>query len=178
MRSQYTSPFVRVLLLLVGSASLWACSFSEGPDWPAPADPAETRRQSVQSLPEGTSGEDRASLADFAGGEPLAPPQGGGATLVGRVVPLAVIRFGAAPVDFEPAIYDAMRDALQRRPATAFDLVAVTPYVGGAQQAAFAGHLERVFRVLLGMGLPAERLSLSALSLPGPPTDEVHVYAR
>ncbi len=157
--------------------SLAACSFSEGPDWPPLTDPSETRRQLVADAPK-VGEDDRESLADLVAGEPLPPSPGGGAALVGRAPPLAVIRFGAAPVDYEPALYDAVRGALERRPATAFELVAVTPYVGAAEQATFAERLEGVYRALIAMGLPPERLSLSSLSQPDVQVDEVHVYVR
>ena len=176
MQSHCALPFVRALLLLVAAGVPGACSFDEGPDWPA--DPAVTRRQAAQSTSDTARDQGRASLADFAGGTPAPPHPGSGALLVGKEPPLAVVRFGAAPVDFQSALYDAVRAALERRPTAVFDLVAVTPYVGGAEEQAFADRLERVFRALLDMGLPAERLSLSALSLPGVRTDEVRVYVR
>ena len=177
MRRSDVSRFVRAGLRLGVLGSLAACTFSEGPDWPPPSDPAETRRQLVASAPR-ISEEERASLADLVAGEPLPPPPGGGAALVGQRPPLAVIRFGAAPLAYEDALYDAVRGVLERRPASAFELVAVTPYVGAPEQAAFAGRLERVYRALIAMGLPAERLSLSSLSQPGVQVDEVHVYVR
>ncbi len=177
MRGSDVSRFVRAGLRLGVLGSLAACTFSEGPDWPPLTDPAETRRQLIASAPR-ISEPDRASLADLVAGEPLPPSPGGGAALVGRRPPLAVIRFGAAPVAYEDALYDAVRGALERRPATAFELVAVTPYVGAAEQTAFAGRLERVYRALIAMGLPAERMSLSSLSQPGVQVDEVHVYVR
>ena len=177
MRRRDDSRFLPVWLLLGVVGSLAACSFSEGPDWPPLTDPAETRRQLVASAPE-IGEEDRESLADLVAGEAVPPPPGGGAAMVGQLPPLAVIRFGAAPVAYEDALYDAVRGALERRPATAFELVAVTPYIGPAAQGAFADHLEGVYRTLIAMGLPADRLSLSSLSQPGVRVDEVHVYVR
>jgi len=178
MRRSDVSRFVRAGLRLGVLGSLAACSFSEGPDWPPLSDPKETRRQLVAHAPKIAAEEERSSLADLVAGEPLPPPPGGGAALVGQRPPLAVIRFGAAPVAYEDALYDAVRGALERRPASAFELVAVTPYVGAEEQTAFAGRLERVYRDLIAMGLPAERLSLSSLSQPGVQVDEVHVYVR
>ncbi len=177
MRRSDVSRFLLVWLLLGVFGSLAACSFSEGPDWPPLTDPAETRRQLVATAPR-ISEEERASLADLVAGEPSPPPPGGGAALVGRRPPLAVIRFGAAPVDYETALYDVVRGALERRPASAFDLVAVTPYVGATERATFQDRLEGVYRALIGMGLPPERMSLSSLSQPGVQVDEVHVYVR
>jgi hypothetical protein len=166
------------VLVLCSLGLAAGCSFSVGSDWPPLSDPAETRAPGADAQAAKADAAARMSLAALAAGEPRPPPAGGGAALVGRVRPLAVIRFGAGPVGYEAALYGALRGALERRPATAFDLVAVAPELSGADQVAFAGHLEQVFRALIAMGLPAERLSLSALALPGVQAAEVHVYVR
>ncbi len=176
MGKSNVSPFSFVWLLLGLVGSLSACTFSEGPDWPPLTSAEETQRQIVASAPR--ISEDRPRLADLVAGQPPPPPPGGGAALVGRRAPLAVIRFGAAPLAYEDALYDAVRRALERRPATAFELVAVTPYVGATERATFQDRLEGVYRALIGMGLPPERMSLSSLSQPDIQVDEVHVYVR
>ena len=170
--------WVEQVLVLLGLGLATGCSFSEGPDWPPLSDPAKMRASGTGAEAARTEAAARMSLATLVAGAPRPPPAGGAAALVGRVQPLAVIRFGAGPVDYEAALYGALRGALERRPATAFDLVAVMPEVSRPGQTAFAGHLERVFRALTGMGLPAERLSLSALTLSGLQATEVHVYVR
>ena len=97
--------------------------------------------------------------------------------------PLVVIRFDRADVPFEQALYSAVSQALESRPGSQFDLVAVTPGGGSAADIALNGskskkNAETVFRALLEMGLPAERVALSASSSGDAVTNEVHIYVR
>ena len=166
------------LCACVGLALLGACGFSESADWPpvtkAPAAVAAAKTLQGDSL----APEERISLSELVAGRASSPPPGGGAALVGRVRPLVVIRFGATPPDFEPTVYAAARGALERRPNSAFDLVALAPSVGAADQAAVTRDSEAVFRAMVAMGLPVERLSLSATTTPGLSAHEVHIYVR
>lgn len=178
MRTEIPSRLGRVLGMCGALGLGAACSFSEGPDWPPLSDPTKVRASGSGAEAPRAEAAGRMDLATLVAGAPRPPPAGGGAALVGRAQPLAVIRFGAGPVDYEDALYGALRGALERRPAAAFDLVAVMPEVGRPGQTAFAGQLERVFLALTGMGLPVERLSLSALTVSGLQATEVHVYVR
>ncbi len=97
--------------------------------------------------------------------------------------PLVVIRFDRPNVEYEQALYTAVSRALERRPEAAFDLVAVTPRTGGAADAALntsaaRRSAEAVLRALTAMGLPADRVSLSAMSSAGVRGNEVHIYVR
>ena len=123
------------------------------------------------------------SLAGRAHGVPAPPPAGGAATLVGQRQPLVVIRFNQPKVDYEQALFDVVSRALERRPNAAFDLVAVAPSAGSAAQVSLATgksrrRAEGVLRSLTGMGLPADRLTLSATSSPSAQVNEVHLYVR
>ena len=76
-----------------------------------------------------------------------------------------------------------MSRALERRPNAAFDLVALAPGQGQPGQVALSGgqvrrDAEKVLRSLANMGLPADRVSLSAVSAPSLGQPEVHVYVR
>ena len=71
-----------------------------------------------------------------------------------------------------------VRLALERRPETAFDLVAVADSLGPSEAPAVTDHARSVLRSLSEMGLPPERLSLSAASFPGITGSEVHLYVR
>lgn len=176
------SPFSgRPFLVWIGFALLAGCSFSEGPDWPAPvtATPeaaVETRYEAGED--QLAAGERQISLAELTTGEAAPPPPGGGATLVGKVRPLVVIRFGPRPPDFEPMLYTTVRSALERRPRSAFDLVAVAPRAGQADPGAVTRDAESVIRALDAMGLPPERMSLSSTTVLGVTTHEVHIYVR
>ncbi len=120
-----------------------------------------------------------ASTAPSAAG---APARSQVASLAGRR-PLVVIRFDRADVPFEQALYTAVSQALESRPGSQFDLVAVTPGGGSPADVALNSskskkNAESVLRALLEMGLPADRVDLSASSSGDAVTNEVHIYVR
>ena len=97
--------------------------------------------------------------------------------------PLVVIRFDRADVPYQQALYNAVSRALERRPQTMFDVVAVAPTQGSASQAAAnqnqsRRNAERVLRTLTEMGLPAARMNLAASTSAQAVANEVHVYVR
>ena len=97
--------------------------------------------------------------------------------------PLVVIRFDRASVQYEQPLYNAVSRALQRRPNAMFDLVAIAPNRGNAARVALAAssskkNAETVLRSLSDMGLPLDRVRLSALTSNTAATNEVHVYVR
>lgn len=122
------------------------------------------------------------SLASRAYVAPQAPASAPGAGLAsGR--PLVVIRFDRQNVQYEQALYDAVSQALSRRPNAAFDLVAVSPAGGTPAQVALNSNnarrnAESVLRTLTNMGLPPDRVSLAATTSPSATTTEVHLYVR
>ncbi len=94
--------------------------------------------------------------------------------------PLVVIRFDRPDVAYEPALYQAVSRALERRPNAIFDLVAVSP--GSDNQNLTSGSARRnaegVLQSLAGMGLPSDRVMLSAMASPTAQSAEVHIYVR
>lgn len=97
--------------------------------------------------------------------------------------PLVIIRFDRPNVAYEQALYSAVSRALERRPSAAFDLVAVAPNSGSAAQVtlnsdASKRNAENVLRSLTNMGLPADRVSLSATTSAGVQSNEVQIYVR
>ena len=97
--------------------------------------------------------------------------------------PLVVIRFDRTNVQYEQPLYNAVNRALQRRPNAMFDLVAIAPNRGNAARVALAAssskkNAETVLRSLSDMGLPLDRVRLSALTSNTAATNEVHVYVR
>ena len=94
--------------------------------------------------------------------------------------PLVVIRFANPNVEYEAALYQAVSRALERRPDAMFDLVAVSP--GSGNQDLSTGtaqrNAERVLQSLSTMGLPSDRVQLSAMANPQARSAEVHVYVR
>ena len=101
---------------------------------------------------------------------------------VGRT-PLVVIRFDRADVPYEQALYTAVSKTLERRPNAMFDLVAVAPTTGGTARIALNSqkarqHAENVMRSLVEMGLPPNRIAVSAKTEQQVANNEVHLYVR
>ncbi len=97
--------------------------------------------------------------------------------------PLVVIRFDRPNVSYEQALYTAVSRALERRPSAAFDLVAVAPNAGSAAQAALNAdaskrNAQNVLHSLTNMGLPPERVTLSATTSASVQTNEVQIFVR
>ena len=90
--------------------------------------------------------------------------------------PLVVIRFDKADVAYEPALYQALSKALERRPDATFDLVAVTPKDGNV--AAARKDADAVFKSMTNMGLPAERVAMATMSSSTAANPEVHIYVH
>lgn len=97
-------------------------------------------------------------------------------------VPLVVIRFDRADVPYQQALYNAVSQALARKPNAVFDVVAVA--AGGTQAQAASNqnqarrNADRVLRSLADMGLPASRVNVSAASSGQAATNEVQVFVR
>lgn len=97
--------------------------------------------------------------------------------------PLVVIRFDRPNVSYEQALYSALSGALARRPGATFDLVAVAPQSGNTAEVTSAQNrskrdAERVLRSMSEMGLPMDRVRLSAMTSQSAQSNEVHVYVR
>ncbi len=123
-----------------------------------------------------------AAYASHSGAEATAPMRLSPLNLADRR-PLVVIRFDRANVAYEQALYQAVRDALDRRPDARFDLVAVSPSAASPGQTALASNAarrnaEKVMRSLSGMGLPADRVEMSATTSAQARGNEVHLYMR
>jgi len=97
--------------------------------------------------------------------------------------PLVVIRFDRNNVPYQQALYNAVSRVLERRPNSAFDLVAVAPLTGGPARVALNSNkvrrnAEEVLRSLTEMGLPPERVAVSSKTSNTATTNEVHLYLR
>ena len=116
-------------------------------------------------------------------GSPNAAPGQNPAAAAAGNRPLVVIRFDRPNPAYEQALYTAVSRAIERRPEAVFDLVAVSPGRGNQAQVALASsnakrQAETVMRSLTDMGLPANRVSLSASTSAQAQTNEVHLYVR
>lgn len=97
--------------------------------------------------------------------------------------PLVVIRFDRDHVEFRQALYTAISAALDRRPSSVFDLIAVAPNQGSPAEVALntnasKRNAERVLQALTEMGLPSNRVTLSSTTTPSVVSNEVHIYIR
>ncbi len=108
-----------------------------------------------------------------------APPR----TIASGETPLVTIRFDRPNVNYEPALYAAIKSALDRRPTATFNVVAVSP-VGSTpgQQALAASTAKRnadsVLRSLTNMNLPASRVNVSSTTSNAATGGEVQVFVR
>ncbi len=97
--------------------------------------------------------------------------------------PLVTIRFDRASVDYQQILYTALAQALQSRPTASFDVVGVSPTRGTAaavQQAQTNARRrsQDVMRSMMDMGVPANRIGLSATTDPSVAAVEIRVYVR
>jgi hypothetical protein len=97
--------------------------------------------------------------------------------------PLVIIRFYRPNVPYEEALYIAVSRALARRPDVVFDVVAVAPQADDPAHMtlhsdASKRNADNVFRSMTSMGVPAERVSLSATTNAGVQGDEIRLYVR
>lgn len=123
---------------------------------------------------------EEASLPDRAGTARFGEPQTGQ-----RVTeePLVVIEFDQPQVNFERPLFEAVNEALNRRPEARFELVAVAPdteTVGEGRLASTRARdrAEEVYRALTRMGMPADRLSLTETRSAQAQANEVHIYVQ
>lgn len=92
---------------------------------------------------------------------------------------LVTIRFDRPDVAYEEQLFGAVNEALERRPDVAFDVVAVSPPGAPASSAtASKRNIESVVQSLTSMGLPPDRLRLSARTLVDASGNEVRIYPR
>ena len=122
----------------------------------------------------------RASAGDLSlnktdGGAPMAMPSGR--------KPLVIIRFDHPNVNYDQPLYTAISQALEKYPAAKFDLVAVSMAEGNTAKMAMSSsdarkNGEAVLRAMIKMGLPIERVSLSAANSKDVLNSEVHIYIQ
>lgn len=96
---------------------------------------------------------------------------------------LVTISFDRPNVQYQQALYTALSRALEVRPAAQFDVVAVSPSAGSPDRVQLAQsqsrrNAEAVVRTMNEMGLPADRIRLSATTRGDVGASEVRVYVR
>ena len=100
-----------------------------------------------------------------------------------RGTPLVTIHFDRANPSYQQELYSAVSTALDRRPNASFELVAIAPAQGSAGQVALTTsaaqrNAEAVLRSLAEMGLPANRVKLSATTSRDVDIPQVELFVR
>lgn len=132
--------------------------------------PSGTVAETVTAGKPGTAG---AATATTAAAAPRT-----GATAAARR-PYITISFAQPQADYGPALYQAVQQALQRRPDLKFEVVGVSPVSAGAQPTQSALRRARaVMDALVEMGLPPERLSMSGATSPTATSEQVQLFVR
>jgi hypothetical protein len=114
---------------------------------------------------------------------PRTAARGRAAARTAEEKPLVVIRFDQPDVAYEQPLYTAVSRALERKPSASFTVMAVAPNAGTPAQVALntnasRQNAENVLRALTNMGLPADRVTLSATMSPDVQANEVRVFVR
>jgi hypothetical protein len=129
-------------------------------------------------LPEvGTTVQPQAAMAQQPPSNMQQPSSGG----LGQL--LVLVRFNQEVVNYEQPLYQAISDALDRKPDAAFTVVAVAPKspdkaaLQGDQQSA-QRHAEAVKASLTQLGLQGARVTSNSISSEAAMVPEVHVYVR
>ncbi|MFN3401114.1 MAG: hypothetical protein ACK4Z4_12330, partial [Ferrovibrio sp.] len=119
----------------------------------------------------------------YAGSQQFAAADAAAAPFTaGGRTPLVVIRFDRADVPYQQALYNAVSQALARKPNAVFDVVAVA--AGGTQAQTASNqnqarrNADRVVRSLADMGLPSSRVNVSAGGTGQAGANEVQVFVR
>ncbi|MEK9968354.1 MAG: hypothetical protein VW600_04405 [Ferrovibrio sp.] len=119
----------------------------------------------------------------YAGAQQFAAADAASAPFTaGGRTPLVVIRFDRADVPYQQALYNAVSQALARKPNAVFDVVAIA--AGGTQAQTASNqnqarrNADRVVRSLADMGLPSSRVNVSAASSSQSAANEVQVFVR
>lgn len=94
--------------------------------------------------------------------------------------PLMTIRFNKADVRYAGPLYEAVRYAVARRPNVEFDVLAVMPASGsnGDISPESSARVRGVLATLLEMGVPTQRVRVSAVNQAALASDEVRIYVR
>lgn len=94
--------------------------------------------------------------------------------------PLAVIRFDDADVAYEQAVHQVVREAMERRPASRFEVVAVSPPDDRPDTARIANrareHAADVRQTLMRLGLEANRIQIASRASADVSGPEVHLF--
>jgi hypothetical protein len=127
----------------------------------------------------GAEGMRVAATGDMPIAGPVLPAPG----LAAGARPFVVIRFEQPDVAYQSQLSSAIGEAMQRRPGATFDVVAVTPNIGSPADIRrntreVQSSAREVLEYLTSIGVPAERVTLTALSSDSAGANEVQIFVR
>lgn len=98
-------------------------------------------------------------------------------------VPLVTIAAASTEADYLSALTGAVQAAEARKPDVIFDVVATVPQTGTpldqiTAAKALTPQASAVARTIMGAGVPAARVTLGAMVLPGIAGGQIRVYVR
>jgi hypothetical protein len=98
-------------------------------------------------------------------------------------VPLVTIAATAGPADYVSALAGAVQAARALKPDVVFDVLSAVPQDGTplhqiTEARGLTPDAVEVATAIKGDGVPAERITLGAVVVPGIPANEVRVYVR
>ena len=98
-------------------------------------------------------------------------------------VPLVTIPASAGPSDYVSALAGAVQAAEARKPDVIFDVLSAVPQTGTplgqiTEARGLTPDAAEVATSIMGDGVPAERITLGAVVVPGLGADEVRIYIR
>lgn len=92
-----------------------------------------------------------------------------------RTTPLMIIRFNQRKVYYERPLYEAVRQAVEAKPGVRFALQSRVP---AGQEEAAGRNLDRVYRTLTEMGVPASRIAVESNQDAAISDSEVHIFVK
>ena len=91
---------------------------------------------------------------------------------------ILVIKFDDTSFDYSTALFESISNALEQIPSAAFEVVAVSPTSGPTYAENARDRASEVFSKIVEMGVPTERVSITASTSTSAQAEEVHIYLK
>jgi outer membrane protein OmpA-like peptidoglycan-associated protein len=109
--------------------------------------------------------------------QPIAAAQGAPKPAATRPA-FVTIKFDRPSVTYREALAAALKQALNRRPDAAFDVVGVTPAQGAESLELVKARAEDVARTMMELNVPASRIGIDSMRVKSAASDEVRIFVR
>ncbi|OPZ79166.1 MAG: hypothetical protein BWY78_00206 [Alphaproteobacteria bacterium ADurb.Bin438] len=91
---------------------------------------------------------------------------------------LVTIRFDKRNVSYEQALFQAVKRALEKKSSVEFDLVGITPISGSTKGVDAKNSTDRVYKSLLNMGVPTNRIKVANITSSEVNNVEVRLFVK